>query len=374
MAPVGAETFLAVRPAEDGLRVILRATLADFDRFERLLRNELTTLDAALIGYLPSPGHLLSIAGAPAMPREDLRALLFPDGRFRLAEELGTPLGRSGFICLPLFADELATTPDLATRTAEAVEYAATLGARTVSLAGMIPSLTGYGFDVARRTRVPRHDRPRRHRRLGRADRAGRAGRAVAADLTVAFVGLGSIGRTSLALLLAVEDRPKRLLLCDSGARLEGLHPDAEICGPDAVYEADLIVTAVSSHGVVIDVDRLRPGTIVVDDSFPHCFDVAKALAREDVIVVGGGLLAMPGIERRLAEDVPAPWLPGTIASCRLESLIDLPVVHGLVEPDQALAYWEAMRAAGVRAAPLHLAGKVRGGRIGGSTSWRRWP
>ncbi len=44
------------------------------------------------------------------MPREELRALLFPGGRFRLAEELDTPLGRSGFICLPLFADELAGT------------------------------------------------------------------------------------------------------------------------------------------------------------------------------------------------------------------------------------------------------------------------
>ncbi|WP_066366924.1 hybrid non-ribosomal peptide synthetase/type I polyketide synthase [Herbidospora mongoliensis] len=365
IAPVGAETFLAVRPTEDGLRVILRATLTDFDRFERLLRNELAfahevALDAALIGYLPSPGHLLALAGAPAMPREDLRALLFPDGRFRLAEELDTPLGRSGFICLPLFADELASTPDLASRTVEAVDYAATLGARTVSLAGMIPSLTGYGFDVARKTRVPVT--------TGHAAtavsvvltvRAALAGRSLR-DLTVAFVGLGSIGRSSLRLLLAVEDRPKRLLLCDNAARLDGLHPDAEICDIDAVYEADLIVTAVSSHGIVVDVDRLRPGTIVVDDSFPHCFDVAKALAREDVMVVGGGLLSMAGIERRLAEDVPAPWIPGTIASCRLESLIDLPVVHGLVEPDQALAYWRAITAAGVHAAPLHLAGKVR--------------
>ncbi|GAB1823389.1 amino acid adenylation domain-containing protein [Herbidospora sp. RD11066] len=357
IAPVGAETFLAVRPSGDGLRVTLRATLADFDRFERLLRDELTTLDAALIGYLPAPDHLLALAGAPAMPREDLRALLFPGGRFRLAEELDTPLGRSGFVCLTLFADELASTPDLASRTVEAVEYAAALGARKVSLAGMIPSLTGYGFDVARKTSVPVT--------TGHAAtavsvvltvRAALAGRGLG-DLTVAFVGLGSIGRSSLALLLAVEEQPKRLLLCDPAAPL-----GIEVCGIDEVYDADLIVTAVSGHDVVLDIDRLRPGTIVVDDSFPHCFDVAKALARDDVTVVGGGLLSMPGIERRLAEDVPAPWIPGTIASCRLESLIELPVVHGLVEPDQALAYWEAVQKAGVEAAPLHLAGRITPG------------
>ncbi|AEM83001.1 hypothetical protein [Streptomyces violaceusniger] len=36
---------------------------------------------------------------------------------------------------------------------------------------------------------------------------------------------------------------------------------------PSAVYEADLVVTAVSGGKAVLDVDRLRPGTVVVDDS-----------------------------------------------------------------------------------------------------------
>ncbi|WP_062347510.1 hybrid non-ribosomal peptide synthetase/type I polyketide synthase [Herbidospora yilanensis] len=425
IAPVGAQTFLSVRPTPGGdLRMVLRTAVADAERFERLLRAELpapdatptgrppltgqvrplagdttlvghlppfeqvravagdaalvgyppplgqvravagdaalnATLDAALVGYLPPFGQVRVLAGDATLTREGVRALLFPDGRPRLAEELRTPLGRSGFVCLPLFADELASTPGLAARTAEAVEHAAALGARTVSLAGMIPSLTGYGFDVARRTGVPVT--------TGHAATAvsvvltvqkALAGRSPR-EMTVAFVGLGSIGRSALGLLLTVEDPPGRLLLCDGAAPLDGLHPGAESCGVDRVYEAGLIVAAVSGHEAVIDVDRLRPGTIVVDDSFPHCFDVAKARARRDVTVVGGGLLSMPGIERRLAEDVPAPWLPGTIASCRLESLVPgLPPVLGLVDPETALAWWRAMTAAGVEAAPLHLAGE----------------
>ncbi|WP_051760210.1 hybrid non-ribosomal peptide synthetase/type I polyketide synthase [Herbidospora cretacea] len=368
IAPVGAQVFLSARPTPGGdLRLVLRTAVADANRLEQLLRTELTTLDgtldgtldAALVGYLPPFDQVRAVAGDPALTREDVRALLFPGGRPRLAEELETPLGRSGFVCLPLFADELATTPDLAARTAEAVEHAAALGARTVSLAGMIPSLTGYGFDVTRRTGVPVT--------TGHAAtavsvvltvRKALAGRSLR-DLTVAFVGLGSIGRSALGLLLTVEDPPRRLLLCDDAAPLDGLHPGAERCAVDRVHEADLIVAAVSGHEVVIDVDRLRPGTIVVDDSFPHCFDVARARARRDVTVVGGGLLSMPGIERRLAEDVPAPWLPGTIASCRLESLLpDLPPVLGLVDTETALACWRAMTAAGVEAAPLHLAGE----------------
>ncbi|WP_062436441.1 hybrid non-ribosomal peptide synthetase/type I polyketide synthase [Herbidospora daliensis] len=407
IAPVGAQTFLSVRPTPEGdLRLVLRTAVAEADRFERLLRAELpppadgrplvspvlshagsttpasdlasigqvrpgaeeaiptpraetAALDAALVGYLPPFEHVRALAPNATMTREDVRALLFPHGRPRLAEELDTPLGRSGFVCLPLFADELTHTPDLAARTADAVEHAAALGARTVSLAGMIPSLTGYGFDVARRTGVPVT--------TGHAATAvsvvltvqkALAGRPIG-DLTVAFVGLGSIGRSALGLMLTVAGRPRRLLLRDDAAPLENLHPDAESCDADQVYEADLIVAAVSGHDLVIDVDRLRPGTILVDDSFPHCFDVQKARARRDVTVVGGGLLSMPGIERRLTVDVPAPWLPGTIASCRLESLIPgLNPVHGLVDTGTALACRRAMTEAGVEAAPLHLAGE----------------
>ncbi|MEV5410326.1 amino acid adenylation domain-containing protein [Thermopolyspora sp. NPDC052614] len=419
--PVGTDTFLAARPVGSGeLRLALRAsatafTQAAFDAFARLLQDELNAaarpqggtggaarvLDAALIGYLPAPGHLAALAGADAgaWPRERLRSLLFPESRPRLVEEIGTPLGRSGFVCLPLFADELANTPDLAGRTAGAVEYAASLGARCVSLAGMIPSLTGYGFDVLRATGTTA-DITTGHaatvvsvvKTVHAALR--RSGHTLDA-LTVAVVGLGSIGRASLELLLTLAARPPaRLILCDvagSGPRLAELAADligrglaeavetheSDPALPAAVYESGLIVSAVSGGGALLDIDRLRPGAIVVDDSFPHCFDTGKALARmterRDALIVGGGLLAVRDVERRIAEGLPPaaalgyasqPWLPGTIASCRLESLLraahpDLPLVHGLVSLPPALAYWESMAAAGVDAGPLHLLGRT---------------
>ena len=179
--PVGTDTFLAVRPVGEGeLRVTLRASAAAFPdesafaSFTGALRSAMAdgadgagggdgavgaeaanpaprtrvttvgqesepvthdpspavgVLDSALVGYLPAPGQLAAL-GSPGGPaaeaasREQLRHLLFPDGRPRLVEEIGTPLGRSGFVCLPLFADELASTSDLADRTARAVEYA----------------------------------------------------------------------------------------------------------------------------------------------------------------------------------------------------------------------------------------------------------
>ncbi|OKJ62595.1 hybrid non-ribosomal peptide synthetase/type I polyketide synthase [Streptomyces sp. CB02261] len=361
------------------------------------------SLDAALVGYLPPPGALAALGGpgVGAASREELRRLLFPGGRPRLVEDIGTPLGRSGFVCLPLFADELASTPDLAARTARAVEHAAALGARCVSLAGMIPSLTAYGFGVLRETDGPTAVT------TGHAATAvsvvktvraalARTGRELG-ELVVAVAGLGSIGGSSLELLLAqAAGPPPRLLLCDvtgSAPRLRRLADDLTARGlarnvevheagpalPAALYEADLLVTAVSGGGTVLDVARLRPGSIVVDDSFPHCFDAPAALARmrewRDVLIVGGGLLSVGTVERRTAPGLPPAvaagyaarsWLPGTIASCRLESLLraarpELPLVHGLVDGGMAAAHWRVMEAAGVEAGPLHLLGHAVG-------------
>ncbi|MEU7005577.1 amino acid adenylation domain-containing protein [Streptomyces sp. NPDC046332] len=439
--PAGTDTFLAVRPVGEGeLRVTLRASTTAFPdesafaSFTDALRKELAegastavrprvttaqhgpqpvpkVLDSALVGYLPPPGQLTALAaegsrgalgalggsGAEAAAREHVRRLLFPDGRPRLVEEIDTPLGRSGFVCLPLFADELASTADLAARTARAVEYAASLGARCVSLAGMIPSLTAYGFEVLRETDTSTA------LTTGHAATAvsvvktvhaalARTGRELG-DLVVAVAGLGSIGGSSLELLLALApEPPARLLLCDvagSAPRLRKLAGDLVTRGlarnvevhesgstlPAAVYGADLLVTAVSGGGTVLDVSRLRPGAIVVDDSFPHCFDTTAALARmragRDVLIVGGGLLSVGSVERRTAPGLPQAaaegyaartWLPGTIASCRLESLLhatdpELPLVHGLVDAKLALAHWQGVEAVGVEAGPLHLLG-----------------
>ncbi|MFI0816177.1 amino acid adenylation domain-containing protein [Streptomyces sp. NPDC021098] len=422
--PVGTDVFLAVRPVGESLRVTVRASAAALDpraadAFAHALRDELTgavaprprprrtvrssrtdtRTDAALVGYLPAPGHLAALAGVPAadLPREHLRDLLFPDGGPRLLEEIGTPLGRSAFVSLPLFADELAPGHGLTRHTVRAVAHAASLGARCVSLAGMIPAYTGYGFEVARATGGATTVT------TGHAATAVSVVKTVHAaltaagrdlgDSTVAMVGLGSIGTSSLALLLGAAPRPPaRLVLCDvagSAPRLRALAAELRGSGPagavevaesapalpEAVYEADLIVTAVSGGTDILDVDRLRAGTVVVDDSFPHCFDTARALdrmrRRGDVLTVGGGLLAVGDTERHIADDLsPAAasgyaeqsWLPGTVASCRLESLLHtavpgLPLVHGLVDAAHARAYWEAVEAAGVGAAPLHLLG-----------------
>jgi len=436
--PIGTDVFLAAALDAGRLRLTVRASAAAFTPealavFADGVRDGLTQavaapvpeqrragsrtaprpsgprsgpgqrMDAALIGYLPSPAHLARLARLPesALPREELRTLLFPDGRPRLLETLSTPLGRSGFVCVPLFADELAPGDTLLGHTARGVDLASSFGARSVSLAGMIPSHTGYGFDVLRAIGGTGTAGTTTAVTTGHAATVVSVVKTVHAALdatgqelgalTVAFVGLGSIGSSSLELLLGqAQGPPARLLLCDvpgSGPRLRELADRLRERGladavdvfesdrglPDAVYGARLIVAAVSGGGMLLDVDRLAPGTTVVDDSFPHCFDTGRALSRmgraKDVLVVGGGLLSIGTVERHVAEGLPKaavagylaqPSLPDTIASCRLESLLhaagtDVPLVRGPVGADTGLAYWAAAEATGTHAAPLHL-------------------
>lgn len=438
------DVFLAVRPEGAGLRVTVRGSAAAFpsaalEDFARALQERLAravdrrganrppdirppgnrpsgdhpsgsrpsgprkTMDAALVGYLPAPGHLARLAGLPedSLRREDLRELLFPDGAPRLLETVKSPLGRSGFVCVPLFADELDRDAGLVAHSARAVSLASSLGARCVSLAGMIPSLTGYGFDVLRSADGPAAVTTGHAATVVSVIRTVHAALEATgkdlADLDVAFAGLGSIGSSSLELLLSRATRPpRRLVLCDvpgSGPRLRrlarrlrerGRADEVEVAEsrpalPDSVYEAGLLVTAVSGSGAVLDVDRLAPGTVVVDDSFPHCFDTSRALTRMrergDVLVLGGGLLHLGELTREAAEGLPAPaaagylaqpWIEGTLASCRVESLLhaadpELPLVNGLVDAAAALAYWEAVEHAGVTAGPLHLLGHTVG-------------
>ncbi|MDG4764742.1 amino acid adenylation domain-containing protein [Solwaraspora sp. WMMD406] len=447
--PVGTDVLLTVRPVGDGLRVAVRAAPAamDTDRFADFVTaigadlvaaaggtgrtdagriadatatgraatvaaTVAAVLDAAIVGYLPAPAQLAALAGMPAaeLPREHLRELLFPTGAPRLLEELVTPLGRSGFVCLPVFADELG--PGLASTTADAVRLATRAGARCVSLAGMLPSVTGYGFDVVRRVD------PAVRVTTGHAATATSvvlttlaALTAAGRDLTagpLAVVGLGSIGRSAVELLLRHGGpHPPRIVLADLPASRRRLadYPDrirrlgfrgelvwadsisaggaASTAAPE-VYAAATIVAAVSASSEIVDVGRLRPGTVLVDDSFPYCVDPDAALDRMrrdgDVLVVGGGLLSCGTVRRLLPAGLPPVavagyaargGLPDAVASCQVESLLqaarpDLPLVHGLVGTELAAAYWSAARAAGIVAAPLHLAGTAVAGLVAG--------
>ncbi|PKL76051.1 MAG: hypothetical protein CVV27_12255, partial [Candidatus Melainabacteria bacterium HGW-Melainabacteria-1] len=363
-------------------------------------------LDAALISYLPALDHIERVA--PSLSSGQIQALkqrLFPNENALWLEHIQTPLGQSANMVLPFFANEIQ--PGQAKRILPAIQrarqQAMALGARVVSLAGLLPALSSYGHALpafeATAGLTKSTDLPQRLS-------TGHSTTVVAmlhsirfalaqlerplASCHLAVVGLGSIGEATLNALLASQEHPASLTLVDrpgSERRLrqlaERLTAQGQFTGPvnvvlsqqslaPEVYSADLIISAVSSRQV-IEIQQLRPGTVLVDDSFPHCFDVQAAIERmqqhSDVLVIGGGLLQLPSIQQQLYLPLQHPELQAALTQvklsaclpgCQLESLLlaaypELPVTLGLVEADKLLQYLPVIQSAGIQAAPLHL-------------------
>jgi predicted amino acid dehydrogenase len=119
---------------------------------------------------------------------------------------------------------------------------------------------------------------------------------------TVAVVGAtGAVGATCAEMLAA---ECGRLVLV--GRRRDALYELRERCDVgvaqvsvsdriDAIYEADLVLTVTSAVHAVIEPRHLKPGCVVCDVARPR--DVSRRVAdeRDDVLVIEGGMIEVPG-------------------------------------------------------------------------------
>jgi non-ribosomal peptide synthetase component F len=364
---------------------------------EAIVRATLPHADAAAISYLPD---WLSPPEGPAPPP--------PVGRFGLeafvSRIITGALGRLAVVTLPLSASDLyRLDADLPAWLEIGVSLATRCGARTISFAGLIPSACGYGAEF----------RPLSRYGKGATLTTGHAATASAVVATlqraltetgrtlasedVGIVGLGSVGSSTLRLMLKVMPHPHSITVCDVPARrghLDRLRSGlAEECGyrgpiraclyrrglPDEIYHASLLIGATNAPDVV-DVDRLRPGLILVDDSGPHCFPVGAARRRmartRDLLCVEGGALAVPGTLEQVSYVPPSlrarldaasllaftRFASSRLTACVLASLLTAahggPPTLGTPRTDECVAWWELLIRLGVSAAPLHLEGR----------------
>jgi fatty aldehyde-generating acyl-ACP reductase len=63
----------------------------------------------------------------------------------------------------------------------------------------------------------------------------------------------------------------------------------------DALREAQLILTVTSALHSVIEPEHLRPGSVICDVARPRDVSVQVAAMREDVLVIDGGMVEIPG-------------------------------------------------------------------------------
>ena len=136
-------------------------------------------------------------------------------------------------------------------------------------------------------------------------------------DATVAIVGAaGSIG--SGCAKLAADLGVKRLILIDIVGR-DGLIPlDEDLHRRngamvtklsnllDDMRSADLTIVATNSPRTIIKPEHLKPGAIVIDDSFPKNVPEGIVAERDDVVALDGSLIRLPApVDLDRARNVP---------------------------------------------------------------------
>lgn len=363
--------------------------------------DELPDLDAVALTYIPDV-----LAGISGMKRDEISERLF-SGKPLLSNTYTLNQGRIGVIMLPCFEADLYKDPaSVKSATLAALEMAGKAGAKNVSLTGVIPATTDHGRDIEKWMEgtvglpaITTGDATRSATIVKSVEGILAEAKRELAGETVSVVGLGSIGFGTLRLMLDVMDHPKHLILCDpyqtddQMSRIRDQVRDAGFIGqvdivknggalPPEVYEGSLVVASTNLPGV-LNVKSLKPGTLVVDYSFPPVFRVDEAIRRftteRDILFTTGGELKMTDV---VAETIYLPegveemddavqfrfvkFLSSRdkneITGCVLVSLLtglseDVAPTVGPLENADALAHFEFLEELGVTPAKLQMAG-----------------
>ncbi|MCC6260326.1 MAG: SDR family NAD(P)-dependent oxidoreductase [Anaerolineales bacterium] len=122
-------------------------------------------------------------------------------------------------------------------------------------------------------------------------------------DATVAVVGAtGAIGRVCAELL--ADEAARILLVARDEKKLEALqsrlkvHASGELVistKMDILKDAQLILTVTSAVHDIIRPEHLQPGSVICDVARPRDVSVMVARARDDILVIDGGMVDVPG-------------------------------------------------------------------------------
>jgi predicted amino acid dehydrogenase len=85
------------------------------------------------------------------------------------------------------------------------------------------------------------------------------------------------------------------------------------------IYDADLILTVTSATTSIIEPEHLKPGTVVCDVARPRDVSIRVAKVRDDVLVIEGGMVEVPGpVDFHFNFGFP----PGKSYACMAETMV----------------------------------------------------
>ena len=366
-----------------------RVLPASFWRPLALSRAEgiVSGVDAAAIAYLPDEVVASPLLKAALVNRRDQQPFWTGLGR--------TSLGNIALVVVPNVAREFFADPAAARSSIdEAIAYSERLGAGCASLTGLIPAATDLGRSLTAIRKISLT--------TGHAATASAMGLTIRSVLAATqrdirkqrfcFVGLGAIGTATLRTVLGCIEQPASITLCDVVAKRDSLealaHEARQVFGfrgdvkiiptagalPRNAYKADVFVGATNVPNVIA-IGQLKPGSIIIDDSFPLCFDLTVATKRfretGDIMFVAGGSVQVPG---GVKWDIALPSaIPGSvrgliathllpsdhmITACILSALLpksaQMRATIGEATFADCKAYWDGFARLKIEAARLH--------------------
>ena len=306
---------------------------------------------AFLVHYTDLRDVTTTDPGLSRLSRDELQAFVgwsarLPPGVLLHGPRLRTPSGAEvdGYIlALSLLPEQMLRLGRRRVRAAieQAVDLAASLGASIVGLGGFTTPYSSRGLDV--RGRGPGITTGNAltavmavralQKALQQADFPTVPLRARAlSEASVAIVGArGSVG--ALCARLLARERPARLwLIGHAGSDLQRLRALAdEISWGAGTVEVEthlgplarcsVVVSASGAGRPILDGAALTPGTLIADMARP--FDASPALrARRDVLVLDGGLVALPDPSLRFGVGNLQGLPDGVQLACLSETLL----------------------------------------------------
>ncbi len=362
---------------------------------DRFAAGKLPPVDAATFVTVPDGG--LQTLG---LDREYVREQLM-EGLPTWGLCFDTQLGRIAGIMLPVFSSEVYRERErLLEAAVDGLELAGRIGAKVVSLTALLPSALEYGVALVRRVEgrpgLPRittgHATTTAAICLNIAELLQRAGRRLERE-RLGVLGVGSIGTNVLRLMLRVLPHPASIRLCDLYAKRATLEEVARELrdehgytgaiellsgdsGPPAAFYASSLILGATNVPDVLDLTQVAPATLLLDDSFPHCFPVDQAIARleraADILFTEAGpvrarqpiprIASIPtlGVPQRSLEALTreSPELQGcmfsSILSARYPELV--PTV-GAIQVEQSRQHYERLKELGFSGTELQCDG-----------------
>jgi len=236
------------------------------------------------------------------------------------------------FVACPFTPERMVTLPEevVYRKVVRTGRLAQKLGAKILGLGAFTSVVGDAGITIASRLDIP-VTTGNSYTVAVAAQAVREAARRMEIDLrraTVAVVGAtGAVGSVSGQLL--ANECGRMILIGRRTARLEEVKAkiEARRGAPtylaqdvSAIREADVVVAVTSSLETIIEPQHLRPGAVVLDVARPR--DVSRRVVeeRDDVLVIEGGMVKVPGETLDFGFDFGFP--PRMAFACMAEVMI----------------------------------------------------